>query len=97
MSTLIHPKAITVDGLSVRYAEGGQDGPDAILMSPWPEIVYTFEPAAPCGRRAHTFAALDGRPDEADGRSSGARSSSRRLTRPAYAHAALIEISVGRN
>ena len=33
MSALIHPKTITVDGLSVRYAEGGQDGPDAILMS----------------------------------------------------------------
>ena len=47
MSTLIHPKTITVDGLSVRYAEGGQDGPDAILMSPWPESVYAFEPAWP--------------------------------------------------
>jgi len=34
VSALIHPKTITVDGLSVRYAEGGQDGPDAILMSP---------------------------------------------------------------
>ena len=42
MSALIHPKTITVDGLSVRYAEGGQDGPDAILMSPWPESVYAF-------------------------------------------------------
>ena len=31
--------------MSVRYAEGGQDGPDAILMSPWPESVYAFEPA----------------------------------------------------
>jgi hypothetical protein len=37
MSALIHPKTIKVDGLSVRYAEGGQAGPDAILMSPWPE------------------------------------------------------------
>ena len=45
MSALIHPKTITVDGLSVRYAEGGQDSPDAILMSPWPESVYAFEPA----------------------------------------------------
>ena len=45
MSALIHPKTIKVDGLSVRYAEGGQDGPDAILMSPWPESVYAFEPA----------------------------------------------------
>src|SRR5215469_7556839 len=47
MSVLIHPKTITVDGLSVRYAEGGQDGPDAILMSPWPESIYAFEPAWP--------------------------------------------------
>src|SRR5262245_61529523 len=47
MSALIHPKTITVDGLSVRYAEGGQEGPDAILMSPWPESVYAFEPAWP--------------------------------------------------
>jgi hypothetical protein len=47
MSALIHPKTVTVDGLSVRYAEGGQDGPDAILMSPWPESVYAFEPAWP--------------------------------------------------
>ena len=46
-SALIHPKTITVDGLSVRYAEGGQDGPDAILMSPWPESVYAFEPVWP--------------------------------------------------
>jgi pimeloyl-ACP methyl ester carboxylesterase len=47
MSALIHPKKITVDGLSVRYAEGGPDGPDVILMSPWPESVYAFEPAWP--------------------------------------------------
>ena len=40
MSALVHPKTITVDGLSVRYVEGGQDGPDVILMSPWPESVY---------------------------------------------------------
>ncbi|BBZ39410.1 alpha/beta fold hydrolase [Mycobacterium conspicuum] len=45
MSALIHPKKTTVDGVSVRYAEGGQDGPDAVLMSPWPESVYAFEPA----------------------------------------------------
>ena len=48
MSALIHTKTITVDGLSVRYAEGGQHGPDAILMSPWPEA-YT-----PSSRPGHT-------------------------------------------
>src|SRR5262245_28537413 len=52
MSALIHPKTITVDGLLVRYAEGGQDGPDAILMSPWPETVYGLKPA--CSHLAAT-------------------------------------------
>src|SRR5262245_55314725 len=59
MSTLIHPKTITVDGLSVRYAEGGQDGPDAILMSPWPESIYAFEPAWPHLAAAAHLVAID--------------------------------------
>jgi pimeloyl-ACP methyl ester carboxylesterase len=59
MSALIHPKTITVDGLSVRYAEGGQDGPDAILMSPWPESVYAFEPAWPHLAAAAHLVAID--------------------------------------
>src|SRR5215468_8311534 len=59
MSALIHPKAITVDGLSVRYAEGGQGGPDAILMSPWPESVYAFEPAWPHLAAAAHLVAID--------------------------------------
>src|SRR5262249_5839427 len=59
MSALIHPKTITVDGLSVRYAEGGHDGPDAILMSPWPESVYAFEPAWPHLATAAHLVAID--------------------------------------
>src|SRR5215510_8715882 len=59
MSALIHPKTITVDGLSVRYAEGGQDSPDAILMSPWPESVYAFEPAWPHLAAAAHLVAID--------------------------------------
>src|SRR5215813_7377954 len=59
MSALVHPKTITVDGLSVRYAEGGQDGPDAILMSPWPESVYAFEPAWPHLAAAAHLIAID--------------------------------------
>jgi pimeloyl-ACP methyl ester carboxylesterase len=59
MSALIHPKTVTVDGLSVRYAEGGQDGPDAILMSPWPESVYAFEPAWPHLAAAAHLVAID--------------------------------------
>ena len=37
MSTLIRPEFTTVDGLSIRFAEGGNAGHDAILLSPWPE------------------------------------------------------------
>src|SRR5215510_9613312 len=59
MSALIRPKTITVDGLSVRYAEGGQNGPDAILMSPWPESVYAFEPAWPHLAAAAHLVAID--------------------------------------
>ena len=59
MSALIHPKTIKVDGLSVRYAEGGQNGPDAILMSPWPESVYAFEPAWPHLAAAAHLVAID--------------------------------------
>jgi len=43
MSKLIHPEFTTVDGLSIRFAEGGNAGQDAILLSPWPESVYAFE------------------------------------------------------
>ena len=49
MSALIHPKTITVDGLSVRYAEGGQDGPDAMLMSPWRGL-KAYTPSSRPGR-----------------------------------------------
>jgi pimeloyl-ACP methyl ester carboxylesterase len=59
MSALIHLKTIAVDGLSVRYAEGGQDGPDVILMSPWPESVYAFEPAWPHLAAAAHLVAID--------------------------------------
>ena len=59
MSALIQPKKIRIDGLSVRYAEGGQDGPDAILMSPWPESVYAFEPVWPHLAAAAHLVAID--------------------------------------
>jgi pimeloyl-ACP methyl ester carboxylesterase len=59
MTTLFQPKTIQVDGLSVRYAEDGQDGPDAILMSPWPESIYAFEPAWPHLAVASHLVAID--------------------------------------
>ena len=45
MSALVRPQFTTIDGLSVRFAEGGQGDQDAILLSPWPESVYAFEPS----------------------------------------------------
>lgn len=45
MSDLIRPQLATIDGLSVRFAESGDGDQDAILLSPWPESVYAFEPA----------------------------------------------------
>jgi hypothetical protein len=43
VSQLIHPQYATIDGLSIRFAEGGKAGRDAILLSPWPESVFAFE------------------------------------------------------
>jgi pimeloyl-ACP methyl ester carboxylesterase len=47
VSAQINPKTIMVDGLEIRYAEGGQNGPDAILLSPWPESIFAFEQVWP--------------------------------------------------
>src|SRR5262249_57027199 len=43
----------------VGCAEGAQAGPDAILMSPWPESVYAFEPAWPHLAAAAHLVAID--------------------------------------
>jgi hypothetical protein len=44
--TSIQPQFRTVDGLSIRYAESENPGRgvDALLLSPWPESLYAFEP-----------------------------------------------------
>ena len=34
----------TVDGLSIRFAEDGDGGDHALLLSPWPESLLAFEP-----------------------------------------------------
>lgn len=38
------PKFRTIDGLSIRFVEGDRRGPDALLLSPWPESVFAYEP-----------------------------------------------------
>jgi pimeloyl-ACP methyl ester carboxylesterase len=42
-STSLQPQVVSIDGLSIRYAESERRGDqDAILMSPWPESVFAF-------------------------------------------------------
>jgi len=47
LHTSIQPRFRTVDGLSIRYAESEDPGRGvhALLLSPWPESLYAFEPA----------------------------------------------------
>jgi pimeloyl-ACP methyl ester carboxylesterase len=41
----IETQTRTIDGLSIRYADSGGDCEvDALLVSPWPESLYCFEP-----------------------------------------------------
>src|SRR5262245_23885733 len=43
MSTHIHPQTTTIDGLSIRFAEGGTGPRQAMLLNPWPESIFAFE------------------------------------------------------
>src|SRR5271155_3391965 len=33
-----------IDGLSIRFAESGPGNSDALLLSPWPESIFAYEP-----------------------------------------------------
>ncbi|MBD1848387.1 peptide-methionine (S)-S-oxide reductase MsrA [Cyanobacteria bacterium FACHB-63] len=46
LPTPIQPQFRTIDGLSIRYAESADPGRGvhALLLSPWPESLYAFEP-----------------------------------------------------
>ena len=59
MSTLIHPQTMTIDGLSIRFAQGGTGPRHAMLLSPWPESVFAFEPAWPRLAEAAHLVAVD--------------------------------------
>src|ERR1700758_1596115 len=41
--SLIKAQVRKIDGLSIRYAESGARDVSAILLSPWPESLFTFE------------------------------------------------------
>ena len=40
----IRPQVRTIDGLSIRYAESEPRDHHAVLLSPWPESIYSYEP-----------------------------------------------------
>jgi pimeloyl-ACP methyl ester carboxylesterase len=40
----IQPQFRTIDGLSIRFAQSEQRDDHALLLSPWPESVFAFEP-----------------------------------------------------
>ena len=40
----IQPQYRAVDGLSIRFAESEDRDDHALLLSPWPESLYAFEP-----------------------------------------------------
>ena len=41
---LIRTRVRTIDGLSIRYAESDPRDDHALLLSPWPESIYCYEP-----------------------------------------------------
>src|SRR5262245_21986493 len=43
-SQSIRPQVRTIDGLSIRYAQSEQRDDHALLLSPWPESLYSYEP-----------------------------------------------------
>jgi pimeloyl-ACP methyl ester carboxylesterase len=55
--SLVKTKTRTIDGLSIRYAESAPREVSAILLSPWPESLYTFEQMWPrLAEHAHLIA-----------------------------------------
>jgi pimeloyl-ACP methyl ester carboxylesterase len=44
LSQSIQPRVRTIDGLSIRYAESERRDDHALLLSPWPESLYCYEP-----------------------------------------------------
>ena len=44
LSQSIQPQVRTIEGLSIRYAESEPRDDHALLLSPWPESIYCYEP-----------------------------------------------------
>jgi pimeloyl-ACP methyl ester carboxylesterase len=55
--SLIEPRFRTIDGLSIRFAESEYRDDHALLLSPWPESLFAFEPTwARLAERTHLVA-----------------------------------------
>jgi pimeloyl-ACP methyl ester carboxylesterase len=53
----IQPQFRTIDGLSIRFAKSEDRGDNALLLSPWPESLFAFEPMwARLAEHAHLVA-----------------------------------------
>jgi pimeloyl-ACP methyl ester carboxylesterase len=59
MSTHIHPQTLTIDGLSIRFARGGNGSRQALLLNPWPESIFAFEQLWPRLAEAAQLVAVD--------------------------------------
>ena len=44
LSQSIQPQVRTIDGLAIRYAESEPRPDHALLLNPWPESLYAYEP-----------------------------------------------------
>jgi pimeloyl-ACP methyl ester carboxylesterase len=57
MNQTIQPQFRTIDGLSIRFAESEDRGDHAVLLNPWPESLFAFEPMwARLAEHAHLVA-----------------------------------------
>ncbi|MFL5493056.1 MAG: alpha/beta fold hydrolase [Gemmatimonadales bacterium] len=57
LSQSIRPQVRTIDGLAIRYAESEPRKDHALLLSPWPESMYCYEPTwARLSERTHLVA-----------------------------------------
>jgi pimeloyl-ACP methyl ester carboxylesterase len=55
--SIVEPRFRTIDGLAIRFAESEQRDNHALLLSPWPESLFAFEPTwARLAEHAHLVA-----------------------------------------
>lgn len=59
MSVVISPQTRTIDGLTIRYTEGGAGSQQALLLSPWPESIYAYERVWPGLAESARLVAVD--------------------------------------